>query len=167
MEYRSSSKTPCHGIPSKLCTRISSFHSNRRISVVVSGHSSFFQSVNANASEGLEIAPISIFILNINDLFSTTSKSIHSYLPIYRKIFKKVLKYSQICYMRVTFKSNLNRHDRIQEHGFSFRAKKYLSSANLYKLYVSQLRSNFEQCSHIQGAAPQRHSIYLMLSRRR
>ena len=37
---------------------------------------------------------------------------------------------------------------------FLFRAKKYFTPSNLYILYVAQIRSNLEYCSHVWGAAP-------------
>ena len=38
--------------------------------------------------------------------------------------------------------------------GFLFHAKKYFTSANLYTLYVAQVRLSLEYCYHIWGAAP-------------
>ena len=71
-------KLPSYGLPPKLCLWISSFLSNRRISVVVDGHSSGFYPINSGVPQGSVLAP-TLFLLHINDLLSSTTNSIHSF----------------------------------------------------------------------------------------
>lgn len=69
-------KVPSHGIPSKLSTWVSSYVSGKWISVVVNGYSSSLYPIKAGVSQVL--AP-TLFLQNINDLFSSISNSINSY----------------------------------------------------------------------------------------
>ena len=65
-------KLPSYGLSPKLCVWIGGFLSNRRISVVVDGHSSNFHPINS------VLAP-TLFLLYIDDLLSATTNPIHSY----------------------------------------------------------------------------------------
>ena len=71
-------KLPSYGLSPKLCAWIGGFLSNRRISVVVDGHSSNFHPINAGVPHGSVLAP-TLFLLHINDLLSATTNLIHSY----------------------------------------------------------------------------------------
>ena len=62
----------------------------------------------------------------------------------------------------VAFKHDLSWHAHItsiatsaaKKLGFLFQARRYLSSLNLYTLYIFQIRSCLEYCCHVWGAAP-------------
>ena len=71
-------KLPMFGLHHTLINWIGSFLSDRSIAVRVDGFLSNLHSINAGVPQGSVISPV-LFILFINDLFTSTSSSIHSF----------------------------------------------------------------------------------------
>ena len=73
------SKLPSFGFPPSLCSLISSFLSDRSISVIVDGSTSTPFPINSGVPQGSVLSP-TFFLLFINDLLSSTNNPIHSYV---------------------------------------------------------------------------------------
>ena len=71
-------KLPSFGIPPYLCDLLSSFLSERTISVVVDGSTSSTFHINCGVPQGSVLSP-TLFLLSINDLLHSTSNTLHSY----------------------------------------------------------------------------------------
>merc|ERR1712002_391403 len=71
------SKIPHYGL-SPISKVIESFLTNRQIRVLLDGSHSSWHNINSGVPQGSVLAP-TLFLLNINDLLSSTVNSIHSY----------------------------------------------------------------------------------------
>ena len=66
------SKLPSYGLPEKLCKWVTSFLTDRSITVVVDGSCSDRRSVNAGVPQGCVLSP-TLFLLHINDMLQTSN----------------------------------------------------------------------------------------------